>query len=106
LYREGTRAPITLAADSPAMRIIQQVRDEAHRFAITGHRQRRTRSSRQSGLETIPGLGPRRRRALLQHLGGLQEISRAGIDDLARVPGISRTLAARIYGHLHEDAVP
>jgi excinuclease ABC subunit C len=106
LYREGARAPLTLAADSPAMRIIQQVRDEAHRFAITGHRQRRTRSSRHSRLETIPGLGPRRRRALLQHLGGLQEISRAGIDDLARVPGISRTLAARIYSHLHEDAVP
>lgn len=95
------RGQITLAADSPALHLIQQVRDEAHRFAITGHRQRRAQSRRSSSLEAIPGLGPQRRRALLQQFGGLQGILQAGVTDLARVPGISRTLAQRIYDHLH-----
>ena len=79
------------------------MRDEAHRFAITGHRQRRERKRGGSILETIPGLGPRRRRALLQQFGGLQGITRAGVDDLARTEGISRALAERIYGYFHEE---
>ena len=95
------RGRIELAADSPALHLIQQVRDEAHRFAVTGHRQRRAQSRRTSSLESIPGLGPQRRRALLREFGGLQGVLQAGVSDLARVQGISRTLAQRIYDHLH-----
>lgn len=95
------RGLIELAADSPALHLIQQIRDEAHRFAITGHRQRRAQTRRTSSLEAIPGLGPQRRRALLREFGGLQGIIQAGVGDLGRVQGISRTLAQRIYDHLH-----
>jgi excinuclease ABC subunit C len=95
------RGRIELAADSPALHLIQQIRDEAHRFAVTGHRQRRAQSRRTSSLESIPGLGPQRRRALLREFGGLQGILQAGVSDLARVQGVSRTLAQRIYDHLH-----
>ena len=75
-----------LQADSAALHFIQRVRDEAHRFAITGHRRRRARRYRESILETVPGLGPARRRALLTHFGGLQGVMRAG----GRGPGKSR----------------
>jgi excinuclease ABC subunit C len=95
------RGRIELAADSPALHLIQQIRDEAHRFAVTGHRQRRAQTRRTSSLESIPGLGPQRRRALLREFGGLQGVLQAGVSDLARVQGISRTLAQRIYDHLH-----
>jgi excinuclease ABC subunit C len=95
------RGLIELPADSSALHLIQQVRDEAHRFAITGHRQRRAQVRRTSSLEAIPGLGPQRRRALLRQFGGLQGILQAGVTDLTRVQGISRTLAQRIYDHLH-----
>jgi len=94
---------ITLAADSPALHLIQQVRDEAHRFAITGHRQRRAKIRTTSTLESIPGLGPKRRKTLLSHFGGLQEVMRAGIDDLAGVPGISRQLSQKIYDFFHAE---
>ena len=92
---------LRLPADSPALHLIQRIRDEAHRFAITGHRARRDKARLTSGLETIEGLGPARRRALLKTLGGLAQVRRAGIDDLARVEGISRTLAERIYSYFH-----
>lgn len=95
------RGLIALSADSSALHLIQQIRDEAHRFAITGHRQRRAQVRRTSSLEAIPGLGPQRRRALLREFGGLQGILQAGVTDLARVKGISRTLAQSIYDHLH-----
>lgn len=94
-------APIVLPPDSPALLLIQRVRDEAHRFAITGHRQRRAKARTQSILETVPGLGPRRRRELLKQFGGLQGVTRAGVDDLAKVHGISRKLAQAIYETLH-----
>ncbi len=97
----GEAGERTLPSGSPALLLIQQVRDEAHRFAITGHRQRRGRQRLTSSLEGIEGLGPRRRRALLQQFGGLPGIRQAGVADLAKVPGISRTLAQRIYDHLH-----
>ena len=91
----------TLPKDSPALLLIQQIRDEAHRFAILGHRQRRARARTTSSLESIEGLGPQRRRALLRQFGGLQGIRQAGVADLATVHGISRVLAQRIYDHLH-----
>jgi excinuclease ABC subunit C len=101
LFLADHEIPIVLPPDSPALHLIQRVRDEAHRFAITGHRQRRAKARTQSILETVPGLGPRKRRELLRQFGGLQGVSRAGIDDLAKVHGISRKLAQSIYDTLH-----
>ena len=101
LVLSGGEGDIILAPDSPALHLIQQVRDEAHRFAITGHRQRRAKARRTSKLEEIPGLGPKRRRQLLRQFGGLQEVMRAGVEELARVHGISRQLAERIYDVFH-----
>ena len=95
--------PRILPADSPALHLIQQIRDEAHRFAITGHRQRRAKARNTSVLEGIAGLGPKRRQTLLKQFGGLQEVARAGVEDLARVPGISKQLAQRVYDVFHID---
>lgn len=103
LFLAGKSTPLILPPDSPALHLIQQIRDEAHRFAITGHRQRRARARNVSRLEEIPGLGPKRRRELLRQFGGLQGVKGAGIDDLAKVNGISRSLAERIYNELHAD---
>jgi excinuclease ABC subunit C len=103
LHLPGQQKVLRLAADSPALHLIQQVRDEAHRFAITGHRQRRARSRNTSPLEQIPGIGPRRRQQLLQQLGGMKEVSRAGVEDLSRIKGINRTLAQQIYDAFHGD---
>lgn len=93
--------PLRLPPDSPALHLIQRIRDEAHRFAITGHRGRRDKARLSSGLDEVEGLGPARRRALLRAFGGLAQIRRAGIDELAQVEGVSRTLAERIYAHFH-----
>ncbi|MCA0901516.1 excinuclease ABC subunit UvrC [Microbulbifer agarilyticus] len=94
---------LVLESDSPALHLIQQVRDEAHRFAITGHRQRRDKKRRESPLEGIPGVGPARRRALLHHFGGLQEVMRASVNQIAGVEGVSRKLAQEIYSSLHNE---
>jgi len=101
LYLSQTKRMITLPADSLALHLVQQIRDEAHRFAITGHRQRRAKSKNTSTLEGIPGIGPRRRRQLLKQFGGLQGIARAGVEDLANVDGISLQLAKQIYDTFH-----
>ncbi|MEW5755313.1 MAG: excinuclease ABC subunit UvrC [Pseudomonadota bacterium] len=103
LFLSGRDSPFILDADSPALHLIQQIRDEAHRFAISGHRHRRAKARSRSVLEDIPGLGPKRRQQLLRQFGGLQELSRAGVEDLARVEGISRQLAQRIYDSFHSD---
>ncbi len=104
LFRPGQPQATLLPADSPALHLIQQIRDEAHRFAITGHRQRRDKQQRRSTLEEISGLGPQRRRALLRQFGGLQGVRRAGVADLAGVRGISKALAERIFEHFHGGA--
>lgn len=103
LFLWGREAPLILPPDSAALHLVQQIRDEAHRFAISGHRRQRARSRSHSPLESIPGVGDRRRQALLKHLGGLQEVARAGVGDLARVPGISAALAQKIYDAFHEN---
>ncbi len=90
-------APIIPGPDSPALHLVQQIRDEAHRFAITGHRQRRDKARRTSVLEGIPGVGPKRRQSLLKAFGGLRGLTRAAPEDIARVDGISAELAQRIH---------
>lgn len=91
-----------LPRDSAALHLIQQVRDEAHRFAITAHRQARSRNRNRSPLEAIPGIGAKRRQRVMQHFGGLQGLARASIDDLQRIPGISKQLAEAIHDALRE----
>jgi excinuclease ABC subunit C len=90
-----------LKPDDPALHLIQSIRDEAHRFAITGHRARRGKARTQSTLEDVPGIGPARRKVLLERFGGLQGVAGASVETLAQVPGISRELAQRIYDALH-----
>lgn len=103
LFLVGRAGEVNLPPDSPALHLLQQVRDEAHRFAITGHRQRRAKARNTSPLEGIAGMGPKRRQKLLQQFGGLQEIKRAGVEDIMRVDGISKALAQKIYDVFHSD---
>lgn len=100
VFSDG-RPELHLTLDSPALNLILQVRDEAHRFAISGHRAQRGKARRESPLENIAGLGPKRRQTLLKHFGGLQGITRAGVADLAKIPGISKKLAQAIYDEFH-----
>lgn len=102
LYINDTATELNLPDHSPALHLIQQIRDEAHRFAITGHRARRAKTRRTSVLEGIAGVGPKRRRELLKYFGGLQELKRASIDEIAKTPGISKTLAESIYSALRQ----
>ncbi|MGL5396291.1 MAG: excinuclease ABC subunit UvrC, partial [Shewanella sp.] len=95
-----TETSFSLEDDSPALHLIQHIRDESHRFAITGHRNRRQKTRNTSTLESIPGIGPKRRKALLQHLGGLQEVKGASVAELAKVPGISIEMAQTIHDAL------
>jgi len=101
LFLRGRDTPIILPPDSAALHLIQRVRDEAHRFAIAGHRRKRAKRHSQSILEAIPGLGPVKRRELLKQFGGLQGILRAGIEDFVQIRGLGRDLAEVIYEHLH-----
>ena len=103
LFTLDNKQPILLPHDSLALHLIQQIRDEAHRFAITSHRQRRNKSRTMSPLEGIAGLGPKRRQSLLKHFGGLRGITRASEEELSKVPGISKQLAQSIHEILHGD---
>ena len=104
LFIHGAAAPRIPEAHSPASHLVQRIRDEAHRFAITGHRRKRARRYNESVLEAVPGLGPAKRRALLKHFGGLQEVMKAGVADIEKVAGIGASLARNIYDHLHPGA--
>lgn len=100
LFLSGRKDPIEASSDSLALHLLQHIRDEAHRFAIVGHRGRRSKKRRTSILEGIPGIGAKRRRELLRQFGGLQELKRASIEDLAKIPGINLELAERVYASL------
>lgn len=103
LFLVSQQAATMLPADSAALHVVQRIRDEAHRFAITGHRQRRAKARRESALQSIPGLGPHKRRELLKHFGGLQGLKRASVADILQVPGIGDALAELVFARLHPD---
>ena len=106
LIIESEARTLQLPPSHPGLHLIQAIRDEAHRFAIVGHRARRGKARMRSMLNEIPGIGAKRRQALIEHFGGLRGVQAAAIDDIAKVGGISRPLAERIYRHLHETASP
>jgi len=99
----GEHLPLDINSNASALLLIQHIRDEAHRFAITGHRLRRGKVKKQSVLESIVGLGPKRRQLLLKQFGGLQGVSSAGVDALSSIDGISNQLAQRIYDTFHQE---
>lgn len=94
---------LNLAQDNPGLHLIQHIRDESHRFAITAHRTRRGKKRTESVLEGIDGVGPKRRRSLLRHFGGSAQVASAGLEELVKVEGISRILAEHIYATLHNQ---
>jgi len=102
LILAGSHQLISLPATSPALHLVQHIRDESHRFAIAGHRAKRQKISKKSVLESIEGVGAKKRQALLTYLGGLQEVKNAELRDLEKVPGISKVLANNIYDALHD----
>jgi len=101
LVLDGAGSSLNLPPTHPGLHLVQQIRDEAHRFAVVGHRARRGKSRTQSSLVEIPGIGAQRRQRLLAHFGGLREVQAAAVDEIAQVDGISRALAERIYKALH-----
>ncbi len=102
VFSDG-RADLYLTIESAALNLVLQVRDEAHRFAISGHRAQRAKKRRVSPLEDITGLGPKRRQSLLKHFGGIQGITSAGVEDLLQIHGINRKLAQMVYDRFHVD---
>jgi excinuclease ABC subunit C len=98
------RPPFRLPPRDPLLYFVERMRDEAHRFAVGSHRQRRKRDIREAGLQEIPGIGPTRKRALLHHFGTLRAIERASLADLAHVPGISAEIARKVYDFFHESS--
>jgi excinuclease ABC subunit C len=103
LFNGWTGQEIVLPTDSSALHLLQHIRDESHRFAITGHRARRNKKRTQSSLQQIEGVGPKRRQALLRHFGGMQDLAKASVDELAKVKGISNQMANLIYRSLRGE---
>ncbi len=103
LFLENSPFPVRFAANDAVLQLLQRIRDEVHRLAISGHRGRRSRRAIRSSLEEIPGVGPARRTMLLEHFGSEKKLREASIDQLQEVPGVSGSLASTIYGYLHDD---
>jgi excinuclease ABC subunit C len=103
LILAGSHQLISLPGTSPALHLVQHIRDESHRFAIAGHRAKRQKHAKSSTLESIPGIGAKKRQALLKYLGGLQEVKQADVLTLMKVPGVSEALAQNIYDALHDN---
>jgi excinuclease ABC subunit C len=105
VFIPGRAAPLRLAHDTPELQLLQRVRDEAHRFAITHHRQRRDTAMTSSILDELPGVGPARKRALLAYFGSPDAIVAASREELEAVPGLSGKLAGRLYREMHKTGV-
>lgn len=102
-FFSGKRAPYSLPINDPVLYFLQRLRDEAHRFAIETHRAKRTKAIGQSKIDEVPGIGAKRKKALLHHFGSAREVSRAGLQDLEAVGGISKTVAKKIYDFFHDE---
>ena len=103
IFVPGRAQPIVLPATSPGRRLLQRLRDEAHRFALGSHQRVRRRQAFGSVLDAVPGIGPGRKRALLKRFGSVRAMQRASLDDLARVSGMSRALAQKVKEYLGEE---
>ena len=103
VYLPGRSEPLVLPKDSPALHLLQAVRDEAHRFAVEYHRKLRIKRSTSSVLDEIPGVGPRRKQALLKHFGSVKRLKEASVEEIAAVPSITRPVAQTIYSELHKE---
>ena len=104
LYLAGEQQPVNLSQDSPALHLIQQIRDEAHRFAISFHRKSRSKSTLRSTLDELPGIGPKRRKALLKTFGSARGVARATVEDLSEKAGIPKSLAGKIVKKFRSTA--
>ncbi|MGB4266005.1 MAG: helix-hairpin-helix domain-containing protein [Limnochordia bacterium] len=103
IYLEGKAAPVLLPRESPGLHLVQRIRDEAHRFALAYHRKLRSKAGRQSILDQIPGVGPKRKKALIKHFGSVKKIKAATVEQLQEVEGIDRKLAEEIYQFVREQ---
>ena len=100
IFRPGKSAPLILPRHSKALHVLQRVRDEAHRFAVSYHRKLRSKGTTRSALDSVPGIGPKRKKELLKHFGSVERIRSASVDDLAACPGMNRKAAEAVFNSL------